>query len=159
VSSEEAHAALGQLRYPAFGRPEGVVTLASHVEELVEALVRVVVIAEAGAEDHSGVEERLVGGLELARHLRGGVRPVDVVADHDHEIEGELVVDGGHLRRHLVLLSRAPNAHTRMDGPSSGSVRGGGAPGALAAGAAAGQRASQETTRRRLIVAWLMGLA
>ena len=107
VEGEEAHAAFGQLRDPAFGRPEGEVTLASHVEELVEALVRVVVVAEGGTEHDSGVEERLVGGLELVRHVRRRVGPDDVVSHHDHEIEGELLVERDHLRRHLVLRLRA----------------------------------------------------
>ena len=107
VEGEEAHAAFGQLRDPAFGRPEGVVTLASHVEELVETLVRVVVVAEGGTEHDSGVEERLVGRLELVRHFRWRVGTDDVVSHHDHESERKLGVERDHLRRHLVLRSRA----------------------------------------------------
>ena len=119
VEGEEAHAAFGQLRDPALGRPEGVVALATHVEERVETFGRVVVVAEDGMEHDPGVEERLVGRLELLRHLRRGVRPVDVVAEQDHEIERELVVERGHLLRHVGPPLRVPPHvadHRKSDG-------------------------------------------
>ena len=119
VEREEAHAPLGQLRQPALGPPEGVVALTSHVEGLVETLVRVVVIAEDGMEHDACIEQRFIGCLELGPHVLGAIGPVDVVAEHEHEVEGELVVGDGHPLRHLVLLSRVPPCiahHRESDG-------------------------------------------
>ena len=39
---------------------------------------------------------RLVRPLELPAHLLGPVGSVDVVSQHDHEVEGERVVERGH---------------------------------------------------------------
>ena len=88
----------------------------------VEALVRVVVVAEDGVEHDAGVEERLVGDRELARHVRRGVGPVDVVAEQDHEVEAERVVARGHLLRHVAPSPRVPPDvadHRKADGAVS----------------------------------------
>ena len=121
VEREEAHAPLGHVRGSAPGLLERVVALASHVEGLVEAFGRVVVVAEHGTEDDSRVEERPVGRLELAPHPRGVVRPVDVVAEQEHEGEGEQAVERGHLLRHVDPPLRVP-PHVADHGESNGAV-------------------------------------
>ena len=82
VQREEARAALGRL--------ERVVALAAHVEPGVEALIRVVVVAERRVELDSGVEQRAVGLLELPAVVAWIVAPVDVVSQHEHELEWEI---------------------------------------------------------------------
>jgi hypothetical protein len=99
---------------------EGVVVLAPHVVELVEALVGVVVVAECGVEFHVLRQQRGVGGLELALHLRRGVGAVDVVAGQEHESEADALLPGRHLTPELGLdAGRGPGIpdDREPDGP------------------------------------------
>ena len=70
VDGEEADAAL---------RLEAVVLLAVHVEVLVEALLGVVMVAERGVELDVGIQQRLVGKLELLPVVAGPFGAVEVV--------------------------------------------------------------------------------
>ena len=67
----------------------GVEALAVHVEGLVEALVRIVVIAERRIELDVGVEQRLVRALELRDEVLRPLGAVHVVAEHDRELVRE----------------------------------------------------------------------
>jgi hypothetical protein len=97
VEHEEARASLR----------ERVVALTVHVERLVVALRGVVMVPERGVEGHLCVEQDLVGLLELVDEILRALAAVDVVAQHDHELEGK------HLPRRceplpdLVLRRRA----------------------------------------------------
>ena len=97
----------------------GVEALAAHAEILVEALVRIVVIAERGVERDVGVEQRLVGALELRDKVLRPLRPVQVVAEHDRELVRENGVRLPHLRAGLGLRAIAGAAvadHQELDG-------------------------------------------
>ena len=86
---------------------EGVVPLPPGVEQRIEVLVRLVVVAEDGVELHPGVQQRLVGQLELLAVVVGRAPVVDVVAQHEHEVVLELLPERLHLRRDLVLRAVA----------------------------------------------------
>ena len=81
---------------------EGVVALAVHVERLVEPLVGVVVIPERGVELHARVEQRLVRLLELLDVVPRAAAAVQVVAEHQHEVEREGCTRSGQSFGHLV---------------------------------------------------------
>src|SRR5213080_2790170 len=67
---------------------ENVIPFAAHVERLVEALVvGIVMIAERGIELDSGVQHGLVGLLKLAHKIPRVVAAIDVVTQHNDEIE------------------------------------------------------------------------
>ena len=67
--------------------PERVEALAVHVEGLVEALRRLVVVAERGVELDARIEDRFVRPLELSHEVGGTLAAVHVVAEHQHELE------------------------------------------------------------------------
>src|SRR5688572_1570278 len=69
---------------------ERVVPLAVHVEQLVHTLIRIVVVAQGRVELDPGVEQRLVRPLELPGVVGGPLAAVQVVAEQNAEIEGEL---------------------------------------------------------------------
>ncbi len=81
VEREETDAPLGRL--------ERVVPLAVHVERLVEALVRVVVVPERGIELHAGVEQGLVRPFEFIGEIAWRLAAIQVVAEHQAEFERE----------------------------------------------------------------------
>ena len=82
---------------------EGVVALAAHVEERVVAVGRLVMVAERGVERHAGLQQRRVGLLELVHEVRGCLTAVQVVADHDHELERKPCPCVGEPRADFVL--------------------------------------------------------
>jgi hypothetical protein len=97
VENEEAGVAFGV----------GVVAVTVHVERFVEPLRRVVVIAERGVEGNLGVEQRLIRLLELLDEVLRPFGAVDVVADHDHELERKQRSRLGQLLADLELRLRA----------------------------------------------------
>ena len=108
VEGEEAHVLL----------LIGVEALAAHAEVLVEALVRIVVIAERGVERDVGVEQRLVGPLELRDEVLRPLGAVHVVAEHDRELVREDRVRLPHLRAGFGLRAIAGAAvadHQELD--------------------------------------------
>src|SRR5438552_11467836 len=66
---------------------EAVVALSIHVERFVKALVRIVVVAQRRIEFDSRVKQRLVRILELPPEVRGAFASVDIVSQHEDEIE------------------------------------------------------------------------
>ena len=72
-------------------------------------------VAEAGVELDTGVEQRLVRPLELLQEVFGPLAAVHVVAQHDHEIKRKLLVPGVHLAGNVVLrpVAGAVVAHGR----------------------------------------------
>ena len=67
----------------------GVVPLAAHVEAGVQAVVGTVVVAERRVEDHARRQQRRVRPLELRDEVLRLLPAVDVVAEHDHQLERE----------------------------------------------------------------------
>ena len=61
-------------------------------------------VAERRVELHSGIEQRLVWAFELGDEVGGALATVQVVAEHDGEVERELLPRLHHLLGHLVLL-------------------------------------------------------
>src|SRR3954453_1094317 len=88
-------------------RLDRVIQLPVHVEQLVVTLFAGVVIPERGVELHSGLEQWRVRHLELLLEILGPFRPVQVVADHRHQLVGEAVVYPLHLRGEIVLFLAA----------------------------------------------------
>ena len=60
-------------------------------------------VAERGIESDAGVEQRLVGQLKLVRKVLRPLGAVDVVADHQHELEVDALTRLLELRADLVL--------------------------------------------------------
>ncbi len=109
VQREKAHVAL----------LEAVIALAAHVEQLIVALIGVVVIAERCIELYPGIQQELVGNFKLLFIIPGAAPAVDVVADHNHKIEGELLARFDHSLGDLVLgpVSRTHvTNHSEPDG-------------------------------------------
>src|SRR4051812_34036872 len=98
---------------------EAVVTLSSHVERLVEALIRTVVIAKGSVELHAGIEKRLVRILEFGFEVGGRVAAIDVIAEHEDEVKGELIAVTQHMAGDLVLSRRAGST-VAYDGEANG---------------------------------------
>ena len=86
---------------------EVVIALPVHVEFLVEALRRIVVVAERGVELHAIIEQRLVRLLELVDVVDRPLAAIQVVAQHDRELERELGARLNDLRRDVVLIAIA----------------------------------------------------
>ena len=82
---------------------EGIVSLAIHVEEFVEALIGIVVVAEGRIKLHPRIDQRLIRDLKLFLHIKRALTPVDVVSEHDYEIEREFFVEAQHRLRNFVL--------------------------------------------------------
>src|ERR1700747_1878146 len=82
---------------------KSVVTRSVHIENLVQALVRIVVIPQRRVEFDACVQQGLVMYPELLFKILGAAAAVDVVSEHDHEIEGKSLPDAGHLLGHLIL--------------------------------------------------------
>jgi hypothetical protein len=61
-------------------------------------------IPQSRAEFDSGIEQRLVRDLELDLEVLRPLRPVQVVAHQQHQVELELLLHARDLRGHLVLL-------------------------------------------------------
>ncbi len=60
-------------------------------------------VANRRLERHPGVEQRFVRLLELGAIVSGGMAVVDVVAEHEDQVERELLPPHDHLLRHGVL--------------------------------------------------------
>src|SRR5438876_11682281 len=75
---------------------KGVISLAIHVEEFVEDLILVVMISQRRVKLHAAVQQRRIRRLKLLQHLSGTLAPIYVVAQHDHESKGELLVSLHH---------------------------------------------------------------
>ena len=68
---------------------ESVIVCSVHIKKLVEALVRIVVVAQRRVELDAGIQQQLVWYLELLFKIFGAAAAVDVVTEHDHEVERE----------------------------------------------------------------------
>src|SRR5207244_8708917 len=86
---------------------EGVVALSTHVEEFVQAFIRIIVIPKRGVELYPGIEQRFVRQFELTDEILGAVPAVDVVTQHDHEIESNKFAVCFHLLSNLILGAAA----------------------------------------------------
>src|ERR1017187_7908202 len=95
VESEEADVGL---------RAERVVELPFHVEKLVEPLLARVVVAQRRVELHAGIQQRLVGQLELLLEVLRPFRSVKVVSHEHDEVVLESAVEYGHLPGHTSEL-------------------------------------------------------
>jgi hypothetical protein len=69
-----------------------------------ERVRRVVMVPERGIKLHARIEECLVRQGELLHEVRRPLAAVDVIAEHDDAVEGELRVKRHHLLRDLILL-------------------------------------------------------
>src|SRR5450755_1575777 len=95
VESEEADVRL---------RVEGVVELPFHVEQLVETLLARVVVAQRRVELHAGIQQRLVGDLELLLEVLRPLRSENIVSSRHDQVVFEPPVECGHLVGQLELL-------------------------------------------------------
>ena len=84
-------------------RRESVIELPLHVEQLVVALFARVVVAERRVELHTGIQERLIGQLELVLKILGALRSVQVVPDEHDDLVLEPLAEFDHLFGELVL--------------------------------------------------------
>ena len=82
---------------------KSVVTRSIHIENFVQALIRIVVIPQRRVEFDACVQQGLIRHLELLFKILGAAAAVDVVSEHDHEIEGKSLPDAGHLLGYLIL--------------------------------------------------------
>ncbi len=73
------------------------------MERGVEALVWIVVIAQAGVKVDLRIEQELVRRFELLHEVLGALGTIQVVAHHDDEREGKPLVKGSQLFPDLVL--------------------------------------------------------
>ena len=64
-------------------------------------------IANGSLEPDAGIEQRFVREFEFLDEVRRPLTSVEVVAEHQHEVVGELAVRVGHLLADLVLLASA----------------------------------------------------
>src|SRR5947207_6224691 len=94
VQSEEADAAV---------RSESVVPLAAHIELLIRALIGGVMIAERRVELHARIQQRFVRQLELSEEIVRRLPAVDVVAQHQDDLEVDLLLELGKAVAGLVL--------------------------------------------------------
>src|ERR1035437_894038 len=94
VESEEADVGL---------RAERVVELPCHVEQLVDPLLARVVVAQRRVELHAGIQQRLVGQLELLPEVLWPLRSVKGVSHCHDEVVLEPPVEYGHLLGSLIL--------------------------------------------------------
>src|SRR5665811_507637 len=85
-------------------RAERVVELPFHVEQLVETLLARVVVAQRRVELHAGIQQRLVGDLELLLEVLRPLRSEKVVSNRHDEVVLEPPVERGHLFGQLELL-------------------------------------------------------
>ena len=95
VESEEVNIAL----------LERIVLLAVHIEKFIEALIGIVMVPERSVKLDAGIEQGLVGDLELLLQVGWSFAPVDVVSQHDHKIKRKFLVKLQHPLRDLVLRS------------------------------------------------------
>ena len=89
---------------------EGMISLPVHVEEFVEALIGIVVVSQSRVELYTRVQKRFIRDLELLLKVERTLASVNVVAQHQHESEWELLVKLQHAFRDLVL-GWFPRAH------------------------------------------------
>ena len=82
---------------------EGVVALPVHVQGGIVHRVRFVVVADGRLELHPRVQQRLVRSLELVHEIRRSLRPVEVIAEHQDEIERKLLSGPHHPIGDFVL--------------------------------------------------------
>ena len=82
---------------------KSVVTSSIHIENFVQALIWIVVIPQRRIEFDARVQQGLVRRLELLLKILGAAAAVEVVSEHDHEIEGKSLPDAGHLLGYLIL--------------------------------------------------------
>src|SRR5579885_1173432 len=83
--------------------PEAVVPLSAHVERLVKTFAGEIVIAERGVELHAGVQQSGIRILEFSFEIRGRLAAVEIVAEHDHEVEWKFFVASRHLIGDIIL--------------------------------------------------------
>ena len=79
-------------------------------------------IANRRVKGHALVEKRAIRLFELGVEVIGSVRRVNVVTQHHHEIEGELLMPGDHLTGHVELGLIAPAGISndgKPDGPGT----------------------------------------
>ena len=82
----------------------GIIFPPVHVEPFVEALVGIVVVPQCGIEFHASVEQRFVRAFELFVKPKRGIRSVNIVSQHEDELEGELLTVPHHLLGHFILF-------------------------------------------------------
>ena len=92
---------------------EGIVLLSIHVKELIETLVGVIVVAQGGVKLYAGIDQCLIGRLELLYQGLWTFMSVNVVAQHNYKIERKLCPVFHHALRDIVLgfisVSHIPN--------------------------------------------------
>ena len=81
----------------------GVVAAPFHVDRRIVDRREVVVIAKGGSERHPGIEQRPIRSRELVLEIRRSLWTVEVVAQHQHQVERERLVDASHLTGHVEL--------------------------------------------------------
>ncbi len=93
----------------------GVVPPPLHVDRRIVDGGDVVMVPQRGLKDDAGIEQRPVRPLELLFEVGRLLRAVEVVAEHQHQVVGKLLVDQPHLLGDLVLrlLARAVVADDR----------------------------------------------
>src|SRR5581483_7545834 len=102
---------------------ERVVAFAIHVEGLVQRLeFGIVMVAERSVKLYSGVEQGLVGELKFPGEVGGRVAAINVVAEHNDEIEIDGLAKCFHLLRDFVLFFFA-SAAVADDGEANGAFK------------------------------------
>ena len=74
-----------------------------HVEPWIRQLEIAIVVADGGVERDALIEQRTIRRFELGLEIVRAIGGIDVVTEHDHEIEWKLLPPGRHLLRDLVL--------------------------------------------------------
>src|SRR5579871_1840172 len=82
---------------------ERIITFAVHVKRLIKALVGIVVVPQRGIEFYAGGKQRLIRVLKLFLEVVGTLASIEVIAQHNDEIERKGPVRVSQLLAHLVL--------------------------------------------------------
>ena len=85
----------------------GVVALPAHVDRRIVDRRHLVVISQCGLKRDSRLEQRLERLCEFLLQVRRFLRSVEVVADHQHQVVGELPVEDRHLLGNVPLRTLA----------------------------------------------------
>ena len=64
-------------------------------------------VAQRGIELHSRIQQRFIGQLEFLREIFWMMGSVNVITQHDDEVEAHLLTVGFHFLCHLILVAVA----------------------------------------------------
>src|SRR5262249_5292393 len=83
---------------------EGIILGSAHVKQLIETLVRTIVIPKRSVELHVQTEQRSVGTFEFIFKVAGATATINIVSQHKDEIEENLFLILRHSLSDLIFL-------------------------------------------------------